>query len=149
MPAEIECATIDAARQGERILIVDDDESVRRYAALILQSAGYEVLEAENGEDAVRACASPGASIRLVLADVVMPKLGGRQLASEIASLHCDVKVILMSGYPNLTGLLDGIASRSEKVRAECQFLRKPFKPGELIDAVRMTLQNVPTAIPT
>lgn len=129
-----------------RILVVDDDEGICRYVGAVLKSAGYEVLFANSGEAALRIC-DQDPSIKLILADVVMPNLGGRQLASHIGSSHSQIKVILMSGYPNLSGLLDGIASRAEKIRSECNFIQKPFSPSELTSKVREILNQQTNAV--
>jgi two-component system cell cycle sensor histidine kinase/response regulator CckA len=135
-----------ASTDSDRILVVDDDEGICRYVGTVLKAAGYEVLYANSGEAALRIC-EQDPSIKLILADVVMPNLGGRQLASHIGSSHSQIKVILMSGYPNLSGLLDGIASRTEKIRSECNFILKPFSPSELTRKVREILNQRAGAI--
>ncbi len=132
----------------DRILVVDDDEGICRYVGAVLKGAGYEVLYANSGEAALRIC-DQDPSIKLILADVLMPNLGGRQLASHIGSSHPQIKVILMSGYPNLSGLLNGIASRTEKIRSECNFIRKPFSPSELTHKVREILSQQAGAVPS
>ncbi|HEY4263398.1 MAG TPA: response regulator [Schlesneria sp.] len=137
-----------ASTGSDRILVVDDDEGIRRYVGTVLNAAGYEVLFANSGEAALRICEQDH-SIKLILADVVMPNLGGRQLASYIGSSHSQIKVILMSGYPNLSGLLDGIASRTEKIRSECNFIQKPFSPSDLIGKVREIMSQNAGAVPS
>jgi two-component system cell cycle sensor histidine kinase/response regulator CckA len=132
----------------DRILVVDDDEGICRYVGTVLKGAGYEVLYANSGEAALRIC-DQDPCIKLILADVVMPNLGGRQLASQIGSTHSQIKVILMSGYPNLSGLLNGIASRTEKIRSECNFILKPFSPSELTRKVREILSQQASAVPS
>ena len=141
----VDSAALPAAQTQQevfaaRILVVDDDEAVHRLASAILTLAGYQVLVANNGAEAVQLCEQEETPVDLVLADVVMPKLSGRQMASQIASFQPSVKVLLMSGYPNVSGLLNGIASRSEKVKADCDFIQKPFTPVELIRRVREKL---------
>ena len=132
----------------DRILVVDDDEGICRFVGTVLNTAGYEVLYANSGEAALRICGQ-APFIKLILADVLMPNLGGRQLASHLGVSHSQIKVILMSGYPNLSGLLDGIASRTEKIRSECNFIRKPFSPSELICKVREILSQQAATVPS
>jgi two-component system cell cycle sensor histidine kinase/response regulator CckA len=123
----------------ERILVVDDDDAVRKYVSLALSSAGYKVLEAKSGPEAVSICESETRIIDLMLADVMMPKLGGRQLAQQALALQPSLKVLLMSGYPNVSGFLH-VASRSDKEPAEFDFIPKPFTPAQLIQKVREML---------
>jgi CheY-like chemotaxis protein len=137
-----------ASTDPDRILVVDDDEGICRYVGTVLKGAGYEVLYANSGEAALRICDQDPA-IKLILADVVMPNLGGRRLASHIGSSHSQIKVILMSGYPNVSGLLNGIASRTEKIRSECNFILKPFSPGELTRKVREILSQQASTMPS
>lgn len=136
---------LPVTRDAPRILVVDDDEALRRFAATILDSAGFGVHEADSGEEAIRICEQGPTPMDLVLADVVMPKMSGRQLATHIASHYPQTKVLLMSGFPNVSGLLSGIASRSDKSSAECEFLTKPFTPSGLLQKVR-NLLNLPAS---
>lgn len=118
------------------ILIADDDEAIRRYASAVLRPEGYRILEATDGADAIRIC-ERDPSIDLILTDVVMPHLGGQQLASHISSIRPGTKLLLMSGYPNLWGLLGGIATRTQKLQSTHHFLQKPFTPLQLRSKVR------------
>lgn len=122
-----------------RVLLVDDDGSVRRLVAMALHSAGFEVLEAADGNVAVQLCEQTEI-IHLVLADVLMPKLSGRQLASHVVLHHPEAKVLLMSGYPNVTGFLDGVVGRAEKTKTEYGFIQKPFGPAQLIQKIHEIL---------
>lgn len=133
--------------QAFRILVVDDDDAIRRFATLVLTAAGYHVLTAHSGDEAIAICQQESLPIHLILADVIMPRLSGRQLASQIKSRQPDTLVLLMSGYPSLTGMLNGIASRSEKHKAECEFIQKPFSPSELLRKVG-TILDQRTAAP-
>jgi len=137
----VESRSHDRHMEHARILIVDDDAGVRQFVVAALKSAGFEVLDAKDGSDAIRQCEQPGA-IHLVLADVLMPKLSGRQLASQVVARHPEAKVLLMSGYPNVSGFLDGVAGRAEKTKTEYGFIRKPFGPAELIQKIRELLQQ-------
>lgn len=124
-----------------RVLLVDDDGSVRRLVGMALQAAGFEVLEAADGNVAVQLCEQTE-TIHLVLADVLMPKLSGRQLASHVVMHHPEARVLLMSGYPNVTGFLDGVVGRAEKTKTEFGFIQKPFGPAQLIQKIREMLQR-------
>eukprot|EP00475_Leptophrys_vorax_P044622 TRINITY_DN9009_c2_g1_i1.p1 TRINITY_DN9009_c2_g1~~TRINITY_DN9009_c2_g1_i1.p1 ORF type:complete len:113 (-),score=2.76 TRINITY_DN9009_c2_g1_i1:155-493(-) len=86
----------------ERILVVDDDLDVCRFAVTVLSADGYDAIHTQSGEDAIRIC-ELDSSIKLLLADVVMPHVGGRQWLNRIGHLNPNIKVILMSGYPNLS----------------------------------------------
>ena len=122
-----------------RILVVDDDEAVRNFVAMVLDLAGFQVLQAQNGDDAIR-IAEHEETIHLVLTDVVMPGPRGRHLANQIASLQPGTRVLLMSGYPNLSGLLNGITGRTEHLTDDYEFIQKPFSPSEIVEKVRSML---------
>jgi CheY-like chemotaxis protein len=122
-------APIDAG-----IVLVEDDEQVRSVIRDILERAGLRVIEARDGHEALAACKShPG--IDLVLSDVVMPRLGGAELARALAVEAPSTKVIYMSGYPN-RGVPGG---RSQDLGP---VLQKPFTPGELLDWIRGALRS-------
>lgn len=130
-------SNIEASR---RIVVVDDDAEMRQFVSDTLTAAGYDVTLARSGDEAMHLCEKHQATIQLVIADVVMPHLSGRQLASKLGNLHPDTKVLLMSGYPNVTGFFDGIVGRAEPVKVEFNFLQKPFSPAVLIQKVRELL---------
>jgi CheY-like chemotaxis protein len=83
----------------ETILVVDDEPDVRGLAREILEAGGYEVMEAGDGEEALRVAEAYPAPIHLLLTDVVMPRLNGVELASRLTQLHPDTKVLYMSGF--------------------------------------------------
>lgn len=138
-PADGQSHEPERPRENLRVLLVDDDGSVRRLVAMALHSAGFEVLEAADGNAAVQLCEQTE-TIHLVLADVLMPKLSGRQLASHVVLHHPEAKVLLMSGYPNVAGFLDGVVGRAEKTKTEYGFIQKPFGPAQLIQKIREML---------
>ncbi|MBI3299175.1 MAG: response regulator [Elusimicrobia bacterium] len=117
----------------ETILLVDDDEAVRRIARRVLQSHGYSVLEAGNGEEAVRLAQSHRRALRLLLTDMVLPDFNGTELSRRIAALCPEAKVILVSGY--LGGDFGNFV-----LEEHIPFLQKPFGPSALARLVREVL---------
>jgi CheY-like chemotaxis protein len=123
-------------RGQETILLVEDQDEVRDMARDILEMSGYSVLEARNGAEAVRLCEQHAGPIEVLVTDVVMPQMSGRQLADRLVSGRPDLKVLYMSGYTDEAiaphGILDpGVA-----------FLPKPFSPDALSQKVREVLEQ-------
>jgi CheY-like chemotaxis protein len=115
---------------------VEDEPVVRRLARTALEDSGYQVMEAEDGSDALAVLARTEGQIDLVLSDVVMPHMGGKELGEAIRTLGPDLPLLFMSGYPGAEmadcGLLDPAAS----------FIQKPFSPEELTLRVRGMLDS-------
>jgi CheY-like chemotaxis protein len=121
---------------SQTILVVEDELTVRAIMRSILQRLNYTVLEAANGADAMRILMTPGGKrVDLLMADVVMPHMGGKELARHAQTLFPDIQIIFISGYPTKPAedLLPGI-----------RFLEKPFSPQTLAEAVRDVLANAP-----
>jgi signal transduction histidine kinase/CheY-like chemotaxis protein len=118
----------------ETILLVEDEEIVRKLVSNILQMRGYTVLEASNGDEALRVCERYTGAIHLMLTDVVMPRMSGRELAERLAQLRPEVKVLFMSGYTDDAILRLGIS------REGLNFIQKPFTPDALARRVRELL---------
>jgi PAS domain S-box-containing protein len=118
----------------ETVLLVEDEESVRHMAQEILQLNGYSVLDASNGNEAVTVSEQHQGVIELMVTDVVMPLLGGRELAEKLALTRPEMRVLYMSGYTDDAivrhGVLDGRAS----------FLEKPFTPDAFARKIREVL---------
>jgi len=141
-PAEPTAASTAGAepRGGtETVLVVEDAASVRMVTRQVLERFGYVVLEAPNGETALRLAAKHHGPIHLLLTDVVMPGLSGRQLAGQLAELRPDMKVLYASGYADHAIVHHGI------LESGIAYLQKPFTPETLGRRVRQVLDSLPT----
>lgn len=134
-------ASADAV-QGELILLVEDEPAVRSLARRILERAGYAVLDAPSGDEALAIFARDGGRVRLVVTDVVMPGLRGPDLAAELERQRPGLPVIFMSGYA------DDDLTRRGVFPEHVGFLKKPFTHLELLAAVRESLQRDRPAAP-
>jgi PAS domain S-box-containing protein len=121
-------------RGAGTVLLVEDEDGLRKMAQLILESSGYKVLSAQNGDEALKVSHDYVGDIHLMLTDVVMPKMGGRQLTDLLAPSRPSMKVLYMSGYMGDTIVRHGIRD------AETNFLPKPFTPITLSQKVRDVL---------
>ena len=131
---------VDACKGTETVLLVEDAEPLRALIREFLKLGGYTVLEAENGNEAIRIAGAFGGPIHLLLTDVVMPRMGGQQLAGQLMSIRPATKVLYMSGYPN-----EGIA-HSGILSAGVVLLEKPFTREILTRRVRQVLDDPPHA---
>jgi PAS domain S-box-containing protein len=122
------------ASANERILIVEDEELVRLFARRVLAHAGYRVVEAVNGEQALTLLQTGDEAVDLVLTDVVMPGMSGRALVQRIAALRPEARVIYMSGYTGQT-------LEQEWFDPRWPLLTKPFTAAGLVSAVRAALE--------
>lgn len=128
--------TTHLAGGNETILLAEDEEDVRSLAAEILRKLGYTVQEAANGEEALRIFEeSPAGTFDLLLTDVIMPRMGGKELAEKLRSRQPAIEVIYMSGYA-----ADHIDDRT-LLAWGTGFLQKPFTPAMLAKKVREVLQ--------
>jgi DNA-binding NtrC family response regulator len=118
------------------LLLVEDEDSVRRFVRRVLEARGYRVLEARDGKEALELAEGGVEDIRLLITDLVMPRLGGKKLADRFRALRPEVRILIMSGYSN--GDLD---SRSDPA-SRMDFLQKPFRPDQLIELVDGILER-------
>jgi PAS domain S-box-containing protein len=124
-------------RGGETVLLVEDEPSVRDLAHRLLNQQGYKVLEAANGEEALHVAQEhAGEKIHLLLTDVVMPRMGGKELADQLKILRPDIKVLYASGYTDNAIVHHGVLERGT------HFLQKPFSPSGLVRKVREVLDR-------
>ncbi len=124
-------------RRGvETILLVEDDAEVRTMVRRILLQQGYHILEAPDGAEAVRVAGGHPAQIHLLLTDVVMAQMSGRELATALTHARPDMKVLYMSGYT------DNAAIQIGELEPGMQFIQKPFRPDSLIRKIREVLDH-------
>ncbi|MBI4483969.1 MAG: response regulator [Acidobacteria bacterium] len=119
---------------SETILLAEDDEPVRNLARQILEMHGYTVLEAQNGREALEICKRHEGPIHLMVTDVVMPQMSGRDLADRAAQLRPGIKLLYLSGYTGKAIVQHGV------LEPGVAFLQKPFTPDALARKVREVL---------
>jgi PAS domain S-box-containing protein len=128
--------TAEIARGSETVLVVEDEPEVRKLTASVLERGGYTVLVAGNGGEALLLCETYEGPIHLMVTDVVMPRMGGRQLAERLAPLRPGMKVLYTSGYTD-----DAIVHHG-MLEGEITLLAKPFTPDALLRRVREVLDG-------
>src|SRR2546421_1750582 len=131
--SDLATAAARILRGTETVLVVEDVEAVRAVTRRMLERYGYKVLDAADGEAAIRLAATAG-HIHLLLTDVVMPNVSGRDLAALFAKTYPDTKVVFMSGYTDDAIVRHGILEEG------IPYLQKPFSPESLVSKVRAVL---------
>jgi CheY-like chemotaxis protein len=123
---------------SETVLVVEDDERVRNVASRALRDAGYRVLSASSGEAALAVAGEDSAPIHLLVTDVVMPGMNGRQLAERLARAHPETRTLFTSGYTENIIAHHGVLERG------IEFLSKPYTLETLTSRVREMLDKLP-----
>jgi hypothetical protein len=135
-PVEPARTSSRSANGSETILVVEDQPALRELVRRVLEQKGYRVLEAPNGEQAVRVAEGSARPIQLVITDVVMPGMNARAMAERIRGVWPTVRVLYMSGYHDDDVMLQSLAT------AKVDFLQKPFLPYDLAEKVRAVLER-------
>jgi len=120
----------------ETILVVEDDDAVRHLVLRILEKSGFEVVAKSLGSDAIAYFERNGATVDLLLTDVVMPEMSGKVLADRIWSMDPSTKVLFMSGYT------DDIIAKRGILESGRQLINKPFDGAQLVSRVREILSE-------
>jgi hypothetical protein len=128
----------DRQRGSGTILLVEDEAGVRTFVQSVLEKSGYDVLTAADGQEALRTHGRRERPVDLLLTDVVMPRMGGTELAVKLREVWPAVKVLYMSGYAEAVIVRGGVLDPS------VAFLRKPFSPRELLEKIREMTSSPP-----
>ncbi len=124
----------EAIRGNETILLVEDEDAVRSSAAEYLAASGYRMLVASRGSEALELAEQHSAPIHLLVTDLIMPKMSGRELAEKVGAIHAETKLVFMSGYSN------NLLASQQSVAPEHVFLQKPFRLTALGCCIRESL---------
>jgi two-component system, cell cycle sensor histidine kinase and response regulator CckA len=135
-PSVAERSQLELAVGTETVLLVEDESVVRSLVYQVLKRSGYNVLEAQHGAEALRIVLQHPDPIHLLLTDLVMPLMGGRDLAKRLLGMRKDIKVLYMSGYT------DDSAIRQGELEPGTDFIQKPFTPDSLSRKVRDVLDR-------
>jgi len=120
----------------ETVLVVEDEEALRELTVETLEGANYNVLQAEDGEVALRTCINYNEKIHLIITDVVMPKMNGRKLVENVMKIHPEMLVLYISGYTDDAIIHHGVLEQNT------EFLAKPFQPTALLYKIRKILDQ-------
>jgi two-component system, cell cycle sensor histidine kinase and response regulator CckA len=129
------------AQGAETILVVEDDDAVRRMTREFLKIKGYTVIEAPRAADAIQMMEAHKEEIDLVLTDVLMPGMKGRELVARLTEMRSDIKVLYMSAYTEDAAINIGVLNPGT------EFIEKPFGPDDLAIKVRHVLARTPTTL--
>ena len=129
-------ASPDLSKGTETILLVEDDEMLRKLARDVLEASGYRVLQAADGNAARLICEQSQETIQLLLTDVVMPGMSGREVVNRLIPLHPEMRVLYMSGYAHNAIVHHGVLDEG------INFIEKPFTPHALAMKVREVLNG-------
>ena len=123
---------------AQTILLVDDEETVRRFSARVLDQRGFDVVSVGSAEDALREADERAHAVHLLLTDVMMPGMNGCELAEVLLARQPSLRVLFMSGYA------EDVLATSVGLGPGAAFLGKPFKPNALATRVREVLDASP-----
>lgn len=123
--------TDNRSSRGKTILVVEDNASLREMVREVLESEGYEVLEAGDPDQALSISRSRPGTIHLALTDVIQPKMSGRELADRLLEARPGLGILFMSGYPQEMTEASGVS------RDAAQFIEKPFTTAALLAKIR------------
>jgi signal transduction histidine kinase/ActR/RegA family two-component response regulator len=142
-PVEVKSSpdAISGAPGGtETVLVVEDEGQVRTLECGLLEASGYHVLKASHGGEAMQICRDYPGTIHLLVTDLILPQMNGRELARQVVPLRPSMKVLYVSGYPDETLVTAGVA------RSKAPFLQKPFASDALLLSVRKVLDETDAA---
>lgn len=135
-----EQAMLKAPGGTEILLLVEDDDSIRELIRDVLEMEGYKVLAAASGQEALNLCKEMAEPVELLITDVVMPGMSGRDLSETLGEMYPDIKILYMSGYTDDAVVRHGVLEEGKA------FLQKPFSPDALARKVRGVLDGSKTA---
>jgi len=118
------------------VLLVEDEDAVREMICDLLEMSGYQVLAASDGRAALDICRRHAGALDLVITDIMLPQMGGRELAHQLARVRPGIKTLFMSGYP------DDLEHHHNVARVKAAYLAKPFTLEEFACAVRAALDG-------
>jgi CheY-like chemotaxis protein len=121
---------------SETILLVEDEQTVRELIAEMLRRQGYQVLEAKDGLEALELAGQLNGTLSLLVTDVIMPRMNGKELANKMVQVHPHVKTLFISGYT------DDMIARHGVLEAGVEFIEKPFSSASLVNRVHQVLQG-------
>jgi len=145
-PAEqsaVQMSPMSVMRGTETILLVEDDPQLRQLSSSVLAHCGYNVLTASTPEEGLAVCKSNQKAIRLLVTDVVMPRMNGRQLAEQVAKISPGIRTLYISGYTDNAIVHYGVLDSG------LWFLPKPFTLSALVAKVREVLDSVTDSAPS
>ena len=123
----------EAVAQFKSVLIVEDDKNVRDFTLAALQEMGYQVIACATGMEAIDLVQKDSVSFDLLITDLIMPEMNGRDLSEKMAAMFPQLKIIITSGYP------DRHLSQLQDLPAGIQFLAKPYSIQSLVEIINLT----------
>jgi hypothetical protein len=146
-PAESDQGPSEEQLEGdEHVLVVEDEDSVRRLTQHILDRYGYEVQVASDPFEALELCSGDGSSFDLLVTDMVMPHMDGKALAEKVREIYRDIRILYMSGYPQYNQTREANTDATQPAGSDPaefeDYIAKPFDPTAFIRKVRALLDS-------